>query len=53
MGSFYAWWKKQYSIDSIEFAKKWKIVGQRTVSTSMDRDGTRAGYDIELMSKYH
>ena len=21
--------------------------------TSMDRDGTQVGYDIELMSKYH
>ena len=38
-------------IDAIEFAKKWKIVEQASLVTSMDRDGTQVGYDIELMSK--
>jgi cyclase len=39
-------------IDAIEFAKKMENSGAgELLITSMDRDGTQAGYDIELMSK--
>ena len=39
-------------IDAIEFAKKMEKNGAgELLVTSMDRDGTQAGYDIELMSK--
>jgi imidazole glycerol-phosphate synthase subunit HisF len=39
-------------IDAIEFAKKMQDHGAgELLVTSMDRDGTQAGYDIELMSK--
>jgi cyclase len=39
-------------IDAIEFAKKMEDTGAgELLVTSMDRDGTQAGYDIELMSK--
>ena len=39
-------------IDAIEFAKKMEINGAgELLVTSMDRDGTQAGYDIELMSE--
>ena len=32
--------------------KKWKISGAgELLVTSMDRDGTQVGYDIDLMSK--
>ena len=39
-------------IDAIEFAKKMESSGAgELLVTSMDRDGTQVGYDIELMSK--
>ncbi len=39
-------------IDAIEFAKKMEDNGAgELLVTSMDRDGTQAGYDIHLMSK--
>jgi cyclase len=39
-------------IDVLEFAKKMEDSGAgELLVTSMDRDGTQAGYDIELISK--
>ncbi|MDB2580457.1 imidazole glycerol phosphate synthase subunit HisF [Candidatus Pelagibacter bacterium] len=39
-------------IDAIEFAKKMENSGAgELLVTSMDRDGTQVGYDIELMAK--
>jgi len=39
-------------IDALEFAKKMEESGAgELLVTSMDRDGTQVGYDIELMSK--
>ena len=39
-------------IDALEFAKKMEDAGAgELLVTSMDRDGTQEGYDIELMSK--
>ena len=39
-------------IDAIEFSKKMEKNGAgELLVTSMDRDGTQVGYDIELMSK--
>jgi len=39
-------------VDAIEFAKKMENSGAgELLITSMDRDGTQVGYDIELMSK--
>ena len=39
-------------IDAIEFAKKMEDSGAgELLVTSMDRDGTQVGYDIELMAK--
>jgi len=39
-------------IDAIEFAKKMEDNGAgELLVTSMDRDGTQMGYDIDLMSK--
>jgi cyclase len=39
-------------IDAVEFAKKMEDAGAgELLVTSMDRDGTQEGYDIELMSK--
>ena len=39
-------------IDAIEFSKKMESSGAgELLVTSMDRDGTQVGYDIELMSK--
>ncbi len=39
-------------INAIEFAKKMEDTGAgELLVTSMDRDGTQIGYDIELMSK--
>ena len=39
-------------INAIEFAKKMEKCGAgELLITSMDRDGTQVGYDIELMSK--
>ena len=39
-------------IDALEFAKKMEDSGAgELLVTSMDRDGTQAGYDIELISK--
>ena len=38
-------------IDAIEFAKKMENCGAgELLVTSMDRDGTKIGYDIDLMS---
>ena len=40
------------NIDAIEFAKKMENSGAgELLVTSMDRDGTQIGYDIDLMSK--
>ena len=39
-------------VDALEFAKKMEVCGAgELLVTSMDRDGTQIGYDIELMSK--
>ena len=39
-------------IDAVEFAKKMEDCGAgELLVTSMDRDGTQVGYDIDLMSK--
>ena len=39
-------------INAIEFAKKMEECGAgELLITSMDRDGTQAGYDIDLMNK--
>jgi cyclase len=44
--------RNQTGIDAIEFAKKMEDSGAgELLVTSMDRDGTQIGYDIELMSK--
>ena len=39
-------------VDALDFAKKMEDSGAgELLVTSMDRDGTQAGYDIDLMSK--
>ena len=39
-------------IDALDFAKKMEVSGAgELLVTSMDRDGTQLGYDIDLMSK--
>ncbi len=44
--------RNQTGIDAIEFAKKMENMGAgELLVTSMDRDGTQIGYDVELMSK--
>ena len=44
--------RKNTGINTIEFAKKMEESGAgELLVTSMDRDGTQIGYDIELMSK--
>ena len=44
--------RKNTGINAIEFAKKMEGNGAgELLVTSMDRDGTQVGYDIELMSK--
>ena len=43
---------KSFGIDAIEYAKKMEDSGAgELLVTSMDRDGTQVGYDIDLMSK--
>ena len=50
MGSLYSWWQNETGIDVIEFAKKMENNGAgELLVTSMDRDGTQIGYDIDLM----
>ena len=42
--------KKKTGIDAVEFAKQVEAKGAGEILlTSMDRDGTRSGYDIELL----
>ena len=44
--------RKNTGIDALEFAKKMEDSGAgELLVTSMDRDGTQIGYDIDLMSK--
>ena len=44
--------RNKTGIDAIEFAKKMEESGAgELLVTSMDRDGTQVGYDLELMSK--
>ena len=44
--------RKNTGIDAIEFAKKMEESGAgELLVTSMDKDGTQAGYDIDLISK--
>ena len=52
MGNFYSSiGRNNTGINAIEFAKKMEESGSWRIITSMDRDGTQAGYDnIELMS---
>ena len=38
-------------INALEYAKKMEDIGGELLVTSMDRDGTQVGYDIDLMSK--
>ena len=43
---------RSFGIDAIEYAKKMEDSGAgELLVTSMDRDGTQVGYDIDLMSK--
>ena len=44
--------RNKTEIDAIEFAKRMEDGGAgELLVTSMDRDGTQVGYDIDLMSK--
>ena len=44
--------RKNTGINAIEFAKKMEECGTgELLNTSMDRDGTQVGYDIDLMNK--
>ena len=44
--------RNKTEIDAIEFAKRMEDAGAgELLVTSMDRDGTQVGYDIDLMSK--
>ena len=44
--------RNETGIDAIEFAKKMEECGAgELLITSMDRDGTQVGYDIDLMNK--
>jgi len=44
--------RKNTGINAIEFAKKMEECGAgELLITSMDRDGTQVGYDIDLMNK--
>ena len=44
--------RKNTGIDAIDFAKKMELSGAgELLVTSMDRDGTQVGYDVDLMSK--
>jgi len=44
--------RNKTGIDAVEFAKKMEDSGAgELLVTSMDRDGTQVGYDIDLMSK--
>ncbi len=44
--------RKNTGINALEFAKKMEESGAgELLVTSMDRDGTQVGYDIELISK--
>ena len=44
--------RNKTDIDAIKFAKEMEISGAgELLVTSMDRDGTQVGYDIDLMSK--
>ena len=44
--------REKTGIDAIEFSKKMEASGAgELLVTSMDRDGTQVGYDIDLMSK--
>ena len=43
--------RKKTGIDAIEFAKKAEINGAGEILlTSMDKDGTKSGYDLELLN---
>ena len=53
MGNFTHGGRNNTGIDAIEFAKKMEDSGAgELLVTSMDRDGTQVGYDIDLMSRY-
>ena len=44
--------RNKTGINALEFAKKMEDSGAgELLVTSMDRDGTQVGYDIDLMSK--
>jgi len=44
--------RKEIDLDAVEYAKKMEALGAgELLVTSMDRDGTQVGYDIELISK--
>ena len=44
--------RNKTGIDALDFAKKMEDCGAgELLVTSMDRDGTQVGYDIDLMSK--
>ncbi len=52
MGNFYPWWKNLTGIDALEFALEMEKFGAgELLVTSMDKDGTQSGYDIDLVKK--
>ena len=52
MGSFYSWRQKPTGKDVFEFVEKMESLGAGEILlTSMDRDGTKKGYDLDLTKK--
>ena len=50
MGSLYHGGRNKTGIDAVEFAKQVETNGAGEILlTSMDRDGTKSGYDVELL----
>ena len=49
MGSLYTWWSNAHQLDAVTWAKEVEAKGAREILlTSMDCDGTKDGFDIEL-----
>ena len=48
---YLSWWKKKTDIDALEWAIQRKNGAGEILLTSMNADGTKHGYDIELTSK--
>ena len=51
IGMFFSWWNKNTMILCISDRTSSRIRRRRNILTSMDKDGTKSSFDVDLLQK--